>query len=183
MLRVIGSAIGPRGTASLVTPVLHPDNAATVVAANVRRLLNELPYAGPGSVGPQVQGSRVACGHANPRWEHVCMDEQVVAILRVADAAQAVAWYERLGFTQEWEHRIEPGCPAFVSVARGSARLFLSEHEGDARPDTLVQLYVGDITPVVAEFGRPAAEAPYGCEIELRDPDGNRLRISTAGGR
>jgi len=31
----------------------------------------------------------------------------------------------------------------------------------------------------VAEFGWPAGEPPYGFEIELRDPDGNRLRIST----
>jgi hypothetical protein len=110
------------------------------------------------------------------------VDEQVIPILRVADAAGAVAWYQRLGFSQEWEHRIEPGWPAFVSIARGRARLFLSEHRGDARPGTLVQLFVSDIGPVVAEFGRPAGEPPYGCEIELRDPDGNRLRISTAAG-
>lgn len=56
----------------------------------------------------------------------------------------------------------------------------LSEHRGDARPDTLVQLFVSAIGPVVAEFGRRADDPPYGCEFELRDPDGNRLRISTA---
>ena len=107
------------------------------------------------------------------------MDEVVIPILRVADAAAAASWYERLGFTREWEHRFEPGMPAFVSIARGRARLFLSEHQGDARPDTLIYLVVGDIDAVVAEFGRPAGEPPYGCEIELRDPDGNRLRVST----
>jgi Glyoxalase superfamily protein len=69
--------------------------------------------------------------------------------------------------------------PAFVSIARGRARLFLSEHQGDARPDTLVYLVVDDVDAVVTEFGRPAGEPPYGCGIELRDPDGNRLRIST----
>jgi len=106
------------------------------------------------------------------------MDEVVIPILRVADAAAAVSWYERLGFTREWEHRFEPGMPAFVSIARGRARLFLSEHRGDARPDTLVGLLVNDIDAVVAEFGRPEEEPPYGCEFELRDPDGNRLRIT-----
>lgn len=110
------------------------------------------------------------------------MDEQAIPILRVANAAAAVAWYERLGFTQEWEHRIQPDWPAFVSIARGRARLFPSEHRGDARPDTLVGLFVSDIAPVLAEFGPPADEQPYRCEIELRDPDGNRLRISTARG-
>jgi len=107
------------------------------------------------------------------------MDAEVIPILRVANAASAVSWYERLGFTKEWEHRFEPGMPAFVSIARGRARLFLSEHQGDARPDTLVYLVVNDIDAVVTEFGRPKDEPPYGCEIELRDPDGNRVRIST----
>jgi catechol 2,3-dioxygenase-like lactoylglutathione lyase family enzyme len=120
----------------------------------------------------------VPVGH--PVCDHARMDEQVIPILRVANAAAAVAWYERLGFTQEWEHRIEPDWPAFVSIARGRARLFLSEHRGDARPGTLVGLFVSDIAPVLAEFGPPAGEQPYRCEIELRDPDGNRLRISTA---
>jgi hypothetical protein len=31
------------------------------------------------------------------------MDEEVIPILHVADAATAVAWYERLGFSKEWE--------------------------------------------------------------------------------
>ena len=106
------------------------------------------------------------------------MGEEVIPVLRVADAANAVAWYERLGFTKQWEHRFEPGMPAFVSIARGPARLYLSEHQGDARPDTLVHMVVTDIDAVVTEFGRPASEPPYGCEMELRDPDGNRLRIN-----
>ena len=110
------------------------------------------------------------------------MDEEVIPILRIGNADRAVAWYGRLGFTKEWEHRFEPGMPAFVSIARGRARLFLSEHAGDARPGTLVYLVVGDIDAVLAEFGRPAGEPPYGCEAELRDPDGNRLRISTPTG-
>jgi hypothetical protein len=73
------------------------------------------------------------------------MVEQVIPILRVADAADALTWYERLGFTRQWEHRFDPGSPAFVSIARGQAQLFLSEHHGDARPDTLVQLMVNDV--------------------------------------
>jgi catechol 2,3-dioxygenase-like lactoylglutathione lyase family enzyme len=110
------------------------------------------------------------------------MEVEVVPILRVADADVAVRWYERLGFAKQWEYRFDPGCPAFVSIARGEARLFLSEHRGDARPGTLIGLMVSDVGAVEAEFGRPDGEPPYGCELELRDPDGNRLRISRATG-
>jgi catechol 2,3-dioxygenase-like lactoylglutathione lyase family enzyme len=106
------------------------------------------------------------------------MEMEVIPILRVADADVAVGWYERLGFTKQWEYRFDPSCPAFVSIARGGARLCLSEHRGDARPDTLVGLAVSDVGAVEAEFGLPDGEPPYGCEFELRDPDGNRLRIS-----
>jgi catechol 2,3-dioxygenase-like lactoylglutathione lyase family enzyme len=106
-------------------------------------------------------------------------DEQVIPILRVADAARAVAWYERLGFRKEWEHRFEPTFPAFVSIARGPMRLFLSEHKGDARPDTLCYLRVRDVAAVAREFGVQVEEAPWAHEVELRDPDGNRLRIGT----
>jgi catechol 2,3-dioxygenase-like lactoylglutathione lyase family enzyme len=105
------------------------------------------------------------------------MHEEVIPILRVADAAQAVAWYRRLGFIQESEHRFEPGLPAFVDVARGKVRMFLSEHTGDAHPDTLIYLRLHDLDGIAAEFGVSADEMPWGPEIKLRDPDGNRLRI------
>jgi hypothetical protein len=54
------------------------------------------------------------------------VDEEVVPVLYVENAGRAVAWYERLGFGKEWEHQFEPGFPWFVSIARGHARLYLS---------------------------------------------------------
>jgi catechol 2,3-dioxygenase-like lactoylglutathione lyase family enzyme len=106
--------------------------------------------------------------------------EEVVPVLRVGDAARAVAWYERLGFRKEWEHQFEPGFPWFVSVARSRVRLYLSEHTGDARPDTLLHLYVEDVDAVAEEFGVAVDEEGLaGRQCELRDPDGNRLRVAT----
>lgn len=108
------------------------------------------------------------------------MLELAIPILRVDNADAAVAWYERLGFTKQWEHRFEPGMPAFVEIARGEVKLFLSEHHGDASPDTLVYLVVGDLDAVAAEFGVPAEEMPWGRrEVRLRDRDGNRLRVAS----
>lgn len=101
-------------------------------------------------------------------------------MLYVEDATRAVAWYERLGFRREWEHRFEPGFPVFLSVARGDLRLYLSEHKGDARPNTLIHLYVDDIEVVSEEFGVPVDEEGLaGRECDLEDPDGNRLRVAT----
>ena len=108
------------------------------------------------------------------------MDEQITPILRTADAPAAVAWYARLGFSQDWEHRFGPGFPLFVAISRGAMRIFLSEHTGDAHPDGLLYLYVDDVDAIAAEFGATAELAYYGMrEVEVEDPDGNRLRIGT----
>ncbi|GAB2783662.1 hypothetical protein GCM10027073_15480 [Streptomyces chlorus] len=50
----------------------------------------------------------------------------------------AVRWYARPGFVRQGEKRFDPGPPVCTEVTRGHARLCLSEHEGDARPDILV---------------------------------------------
>jgi catechol 2,3-dioxygenase-like lactoylglutathione lyase family enzyme len=106
--------------------------------------------------------------------------EEVVPVLYVADAARAVAWYERLGFEKEWEHQFEPDFPWFLCVARGAIHIYLSEHKGDALPNTLIHLYVDDIERVSAEFGIPVDEEGLaGREVHLEDADGNRLRVAT----
>jgi hypothetical protein len=108
------------------------------------------------------------------------MIDESIPILRVSDAARAVAWYERVGFVKEWEHHFEPSLPAFVSLVRNNtARLFLSEHLGDAQPDTLVYLRVPDVDVVASEFGATVIDPPWGREVHLTDLDGNRLRVAT----
>jgi catechol 2,3-dioxygenase-like lactoylglutathione lyase family enzyme len=108
------------------------------------------------------------------------VDEGVVPVLRVADAARAVRWYNRIGFQKEWDHQFEPGFPWFVSISRGNVRLYLSEHAGDAPPGSLIHLYVSDVEAVSAEFRVPIDEEGLaGRECDLEDPGGNRLRVAT----
>jgi hypothetical protein len=58
-------------------------------------------------------------------------------------------------------------------------RLYLSEHKGDARPETLIHLYVKDIDSVSDEFKIPVDEDGLaGRECDLVDPDSNRLRVA-----
>jgi hypothetical protein len=59
-------------------------------------------------------------------------------------------------------------------------RAYLSEHNGDARPNTLIHLYVNDIDAVSNEFGIPVDEDGLaGRECGFEDPDGDRLRVAT----
>ena len=64
----------------------------------------------------------------------------VVPFLHAADARASAEWWARLGFEVEWEHRFGPAFPLFLALRRGDSRIFLSEHRGDARPDTLLYL-------------------------------------------
>ncbi|WP_229068792.1 glyoxalase superfamily protein [Actinoplanes sp. DH11] len=108
------------------------------------------------------------------------MDEKITPILHTKNAQAAADWYARLGFAKQWEHRFEPGFPLFLCVSRGPMQIFLSEHRDDARPDTLLYLHVGDVEAVAAEFQVAVEQAPWGREVHLTDPDGNRLRIAGA---
>jgi len=106
------------------------------------------------------------------------VSQEVIPILRVASVDRAVEWYAQLGFTKEWEHRFEPDLPAFASIVRGRAHLYLSEHEGDGGPDTLVYVRHSELDALAEQLGVELTEVPWGRELKVRDPDGNRLRIS-----
>jgi uncharacterized glyoxalase superfamily protein PhnB len=105
------------------------------------------------------------------------MPEELVPILRVKDGQTAATWYARLGFVVEGEHRFAAGLPLCMFLRRGANALHLSEHEGDARPNTLVYLYVDDIDTIAKEFSAPIESQPWAREVALVDPDGNRWRI------
>ncbi|MEM7141092.1 MAG: glyoxalase superfamily protein [Actinomycetota bacterium] len=107
------------------------------------------------------------------------MTEQIVPIFRVADALATAEWYARLGFTLEGVHQFEPDFPRYGFLKRGDVQIHLSEHTGDANPHGLAYLWVDDVDAIAAEFEVTPSNEPWGREIELTDPDGNRLRIAT----
>ncbi len=105
------------------------------------------------------------------------MREELVPILHTRDAHAAAQWYARLGFSVEGEHQFAPDLPYYLFLRRGEMAIHLSEHRGDARPGTLVYLYVQDVDSLAAEFGVEVEDQPWAREITLTDLDGNRLRI------
>lgn len=78
-------------------------------------------------------------------------------------------------------HTLEPSpdLPLYLFLERGAVHLHLSEHAGDASPGTLVYYWIDDVDAVAAEFGVEVTNQPWAREVELTDPDGNRLRIAT----
>ncbi len=103
---------------------------------------------------------------------------RIVPFFRVRDAEASAAWYAQLGFEVESRHRFAPGLPLFVALCRQDAHLFLSEHAGDAPPRSLAYVHVDDVDGLAAALGIEPEDADYGLrEIEVVDPDGNRLRF------
>lgn len=105
------------------------------------------------------------------------MPEELVPIFYVKDGYETAKWYARLDFVIEGEHRFESDLPLYLFLRRGANALHLSEHKSDARPNTLVYFYVDDIDEIAAEFNAEITVQPWAREVQLTDPDGNRLRI------
>jgi catechol 2,3-dioxygenase-like lactoylglutathione lyase family enzyme len=99
------------------------------------------------------------------------------------------AFYEDgLGFTVDWEHRFEPGFPVFAQLTRDGLSLFLSEHAGDCQVGGAAYFVVDDVDALHRDIqsrgiepGEPPEDTPWGTrEMNILDPDGNRLRFATA---
>jgi catechol 2,3-dioxygenase-like lactoylglutathione lyase family enzyme len=83
--------------------------------------------------------------------------------LRIFDEAKAREFYVGfLGFKVDWEHRFEPGLPLYLQVSRDGCVLHLSEHHGDASPGGCLRI----------------EEQPWGRDMSVRDPFGNRLTFT-----
>ncbi len=105
-------------------------------------------------------------------------------VFRSFDEAKARAFYlDWLGFTWEGEHRFHPGAPLYAFLRLGAFHLHLSEHHGDATPGSTAIVYVAGLAewhqrlPPYPNM-RPRLETlPWGIEMVVTDPFGNRLRF------
>jgi catechol 2,3-dioxygenase-like lactoylglutathione lyase family enzyme len=108
-----------------------------------------------------------------------------VPFLQVSDARRSAEFYcDRLGFEREWEHQLEPGLPRVIALRLGAIRLFLTEHPESAA-GALVYVYVADADERARAAVRAGAALEWGPvdqpwhmrELQVRDPDGNKLRF------
>ena len=108
--------------------------------------------------------------------------------MRVRSYQASSAFYEKLGFKEQWKHQFEPGLPVCASIARDGMEIFLTEHTGDCQFGGLVHFYVADVDECYAQFrqrGVPVKEPPansLGPEVRdmlVVDPDGTRLSFLT----
>ncbi len=115
------------------------------------------------------------------------MQQRVFPQLRVTSWDRSRAFYlDGLGFKVDWEHRFEPGFPAFTQVSRDGLCLFLTEHAGDCQPGGAAYFVVDDVDALYQEIGGRGVQpkgapedTPWGRrEMMVLDPDGNRLRFA-----
>jgi uncharacterized glyoxalase superfamily protein PhnB len=108
-----------------------------------------------------------------------------IPILRIFAVDKAMEFYQGfLGFTMDWEHRFREGFPLYAQISRGSLKLHLSEHHGDATPGSKVYIPMTGITAFHRElsakhyaYAKPGLEEAFwgGLTVEVADPFGNRL--------
>ena len=104
----------------------------------------------------------------------------LVPVFRVRDAEASAQWYARLGFIVTSRHRSEPGFPLVIAIERDGVLIYLSEHTGDAPPESLAYLHIEDVAPLAESLELEIEETDYGRrEIEVVDLDGNRIRIGS----
>jgi catechol 2,3-dioxygenase-like lactoylglutathione lyase family enzyme len=110
-----------------------------------------------------------------------------IPVLRSFSEEKAKEFYlDFLGFTLAWEHRFAPDLPLYMEVRRAALTLHITEHHGDATPGSSIIVPVDDIDALHAELAarryanaRPGIEIqPWGREMTVWDPFGNRIRLS-----
>jgi catechol 2,3-dioxygenase-like lactoylglutathione lyase family enzyme len=117
---------------------------------------------------------------------------KVTPILRIFDEAKAKEFYvDFLGFTVDWEHRYQEELPLYMQVSKDACILHLSEHHGDCSPGAAMRIETTGLEAFQAsllakkyKYARPGIqEMPWGREMSIGDPFGNRLTFTSAASR
>jgi len=107
-------------------------------------------------------------------------------VLRIFDETKARAYYcEFLGFREVFSHRYEADYPIYIGLERAGLHIHLSEHHGDGCPGALVFVRMTGLKDFAQEleqkqysYARPEiVKQPWGRQIEIHDPFGNRIRF------
>jgi catechol 2,3-dioxygenase-like lactoylglutathione lyase family enzyme len=113
----------------------------------------------------------------------------VTPVLRIFDEEKAVEFYvDFLGFRIDWQHRYADDFPIYMGVSKDACVLHLTGHHGDACPGTALRITVTGLDQYQAELmnkhykhARPGIEVkPWGRDMTIADPFGNRLTFSEA---
>lgn len=111
-------------------------------------------------------------------------------IIRFFDEAKAREFYcGFLGFSVRFEHRHTEELPLYMAVERAGVQLHLSEHHNDASPGsnafiptTNLRAFHQELLEKKYAFNRPGLEKlPWGLQMQVHDPFGNRLRFCEQG--
>jgi methyltransferase (TIGR00027 family) len=110
---------------------------------------------------------------------------QPVPILRILDEAKAREFYvDFLGFSIDWERRVDDNAPLYLQVSREGCTLHLSEHDGDCNSGGAIRIETDDVEALNREllekndkFAKPGmSDTPWETrEMGIKDPFGNRL--------
>lgn len=111
-------------------------------------------------------------------------------IVRIFDEAKAKEFYvDFLGFRVDWEHRFADDLPLYMQISKDGCILHLTEHHGDCSPGTAMRIETDELDAFHAQlsakkykYARPGIETlPWGRDMSIRDPFGNRLTFTDAG--
>jgi uncharacterized glyoxalase superfamily protein PhnB len=111
-----------------------------------------------------------------------------IPVLRIFDEQKAREFYlDFLGFSVDFEHRVEINTPLYMGISRDGCVIHLSENHGDSCPGSAVRVeaddldaYLQELTGKKYKYYRPSIqEMPWGTrDMSVTDPFGNRLMFS-----
>ena len=108
-------------------------------------------------------------------------------ILRIFDEAKAREFYlDFLGFKSDWQHRFDENSPIYMQISKDGCIIHLSEHHGDCSPGAHVRIATDELEAFQKQllakhykYARPGIqEMPWGKDMSIADPFGNRLTFS-----